>query len=71
MNNEIEELDVVALMHDRRDLNLITGQVGTVVEILEQGVFEIEFCDDSGRTYAIAALRKEELMVLHYSQVAA
>ena len=71
MNKRIDELDVVALIHDRRDLVLIAGQVGTVVEILEEGVFEVEFNDDQGRTYAMATLKKEELMVLHYSQVAA
>jgi len=71
MNKSIDELDVVALIHDRRDLELVAGQVGTVVEILEEGVFEVEFNDDQGRTYAMAALKKEELMVLHYSQVAA
>ncbi len=71
MNKRIDELDVVALIHDRRDLELVAGQVGTVVEILEEGVFEVEFNDDQGRTYAMATLKKEELMVLHYSQVAA
>jgi hypothetical protein len=27
---------------------------------------EIEFSDDQGRTYAVAALRAEKLIVLHY-----
>jgi len=45
---------------------LLRGQVGTVVETLAPDVFEIEFCDDNGRTYAELALRANQLMVLHY-----
>ena len=37
------------------------GEVGTVVEILAPDVFEIEFYDDGGRTYAEFALRAEQL----------
>jgi hypothetical protein len=45
---------------------LIRGQVGTVVEVLSRGAYEVEFSDDDGRTYAQAALPAEQLMVLHY-----
>ncbi len=62
----IRLLDVVALTVDRSDHGLLRGQVGTVVEVLAPGVFEIEFSDDRGRTYAQLALRGEQLMVLHY-----
>jgi len=37
-----------------------------VVEVLAPDVFEVEFSDDEGRTYALAALRADQLMVLHY-----
>ncbi len=71
MNTEIKELDVVALLHDIPEKCLLTGHVGTVVEILANGVFEVEFIDDNGRTYATSALKKEELLLLHYESVAA
>ena len=59
-------LDVVALTVDLPGGQLIQGQVGTVVEILAPGIFEIEFCDDDGKTYGLATLRAEQLMVLHH-----
>lgn len=66
MNTTIQLLDVVALMEDLPDRGLVRGQVGAVVETLAPGVFEVEFCDDNGRAYAMLALRAEQLMVLRY-----
>lgn len=71
MKAEIKLLDVVALIDDLEERGLLTGQVGTVVEILHKGVFEVEFCDNNGRTYATLALRDDQLMALYYSPVAA
>ena len=71
MKEAIRELDVVALVRDHPERKLVGGQVGTVVEVLDTGVFEVEFGDDHGRTYAMVALKEEDLMVLHYSPVAA
>jgi hypothetical protein len=62
----IRLLDVVALTVDRPEKRLIRGQVGTVVELLSGGAYEVEFSDDDGSTYAEAALPAEQLMVLHY-----
>jgi hypothetical protein len=42
------------------------GQVGTVVETLAPGVYEVEFSDDGGRMYASLALRSDQLMRLHH-----
>ena len=71
MNGRIQLLEVVALLQDHEELKLITGQVGTVVETLEEDVFEVEFSDDEGRTYATVALKESELIALHYNPVAA
>lgn len=71
MKNDIKMLNVVALLEDIQDRGLVAGQVGTVVEILDDGVFEVEFCDNDGRTYDTLALRADQVMVLHYSPVAA
>jgi hypothetical protein len=62
----IRLLDVVALTADLPDRSLFRGQVGTVVETLSPGVFEVEFSDDQGHSYAQLALRGSQLMVLHY-----
>lgn len=66
MSNAIQLLDVVALTQDLPERGLSRGQVGTIVESLAPGVFEVEFSDDTGRTYALLALRADQLMVLHY-----
>lgn len=71
MNHTIKLLDVVALLRDCPQKGLVAGQVGTVVEILEPGVFEVEFSDDNGHCYAMLALKQEEIIPLHYSPVAA
>ena len=49
MNTEIQLLSAVALIEALPDRRLQRGQVGTVVEALAPGVFEVEFSDDSGR----------------------
>ena len=64
--DNIQLLDVVAIMTDLPERGLLRGQVGTVVEGLAPGVFEVEFCDDQGRTYAQLALPADQLLVLHY-----
>jgi Domain of unknown function (DUF4926) len=63
---EIELLSVVALLEDMPEKGLLRGQVGTVVEILAPGVFEVEFSDDAGRTYAAVALRGDQMMLLRH-----
>ena len=71
MSESLAILDVVALLHDRPDRGLARGQVGTVVERLGDDVFEVEFSDDEGRTYATLALHSDELMILHHQPVRA
>jgi hypothetical protein len=61
----IKLLDVVALLEDLPELNLYRGQVGTIVEVYEPGVFEVEFSDLNGRAYAIETLTANQLMALH------
>ncbi len=70
MTNKIVLLDVVALTCDLNEEGLVRGQVGTVVEELAEGVFEIEFSDDSGKTYAMLPLKKDQILVLHHAPVA-
>jgi len=64
---EIEMHSVVALVEDLPGEGLIRGQVGTVVEKWAPGVYEVEFCDDNGKAYAMVALKTEQLMRLHHA----
>jgi len=66
MMTTIQLLDVVALTADRLDEGLLREQVGTVVETLAPGVYDVEFSDDQGYTHAELALREDQLLVLRY-----
>lgn len=65
MDRNPQLLDVVALLADLPEHGLVRGQVGTIVELFD-GAFEVEFCDDEGRTYAELALKPDQLLVLHH-----
>jgi Domain of unknown function (DUF4926) len=63
---DIELHSVVALTEDLPQEGLVRGQVGTVVESWSPDVFEVEFADDNGKTYAMVALKIEQLMRLYH-----
>ncbi|MBL0159875.1 MAG: DUF4926 domain-containing protein [Bryobacterales bacterium] len=63
---ELELLSVVALLEDVDGHDLRRGQVGTIVERLAPGVYEVEFSDDDGRTYAGLSLRADQLLQLRH-----
>ncbi|HVF98748.1 MAG TPA: DUF4926 domain-containing protein [Chloroflexia bacterium] len=69
MRDVIDLLDVVAVLEDIPNRSIHRGQVGTVVELLADGVFEVEFSDDEGHTYATFPLSASQLMVLYYGPV--
>ena len=64
-------LNVVALLADVPSEGLARGQVGTVVESLDESTLLVEFSDDKGRAYAIAPCPRSGLLVLHYEPQAA
>lgn len=66
---EIKPVDVVAILEDQPSKGLVRGHVGTVVETLAPGVFEVEFSDNDGRTYASVALKAHQLLLLHHDLV--
>ncbi len=66
-NNSISLLDVVALTVPLPQNNLDAGQVGTIVELLGRDTFEVEFSDDDGKTYAQLALKRDQILPLHFS----
>jgi len=67
-------LSTVALTEDIPASNLTRGQIGTVVEHLQHGdesALLVEFADEQGRAYSIAALSPQQLLVLHRDHRAA
>ncbi len=68
---DINTLDVVALLAHVPARGLVRGQVGTVVEKLAPGVFEVEFSDNNGRTYATLAAPVDKLLVLRHEAIEA
>jgi hypothetical protein len=64
-------LDVVALLADLPAQQLARGQVGTIVEQLDEKTLLVEFSDDQGHAYVIAPCPQADLLVLHYVPEAA
>jgi Domain of unknown function (DUF4926) len=58
--------DVVALLSDLPAQRLARGQVGTIVERLDENTSLVEFSDEQGRAYAVAPCPLTELLTLHY-----
>jgi Domain of unknown function (DUF4926) len=59
-------LDVVALLSDLPTQQLARGQVGTVVELLDDSTSLVEFSDERGQAYAVVPCPRTELLTLHY-----
>ena len=68
-NDAVKLLDVVALLEDRPQDGLASGQVGTVVEVYPPDGFEVEFLDSEGHTISLLALKRSELLVLRHEPV--
>jgi hypothetical protein len=64
--NTLRVFDVVAILHDLPEKNIIRGQVGTIIEKLDDNVFEVEFVNKSGETISIETLTGNELFQLHF-----
>jgi hypothetical protein len=64
-------LDVVALLAALPAQRLARGQVGTVVERLDDRMLLVEFSDDQGHPYAVVPCPREDLLVLYYVPAAA
>ena len=60
----IPTLTDVALLADLPERRLARGCVGTVVEQLDADTYAVEFSDDEGRAYAMAALHGDPLLPL-------
>jgi hypothetical protein len=65
-DSTVKLLDVVALAEDLPQAGLVRGEVGTVVEMLDDGAVEVEFVDRDGRTYAQEPIHASKLIRLVY-----
>ena len=63
---KIKILDVVALLNDLPEKRLLKGQVGTVVEELDENVFEVDFINTNGETLALEEIHSDNLFLLHF-----
>lgn len=64
-------LDVVALLTDLPARQLTRGQVGTVIELIDENTVLVEFNDDDGRAYAVVPCRRSDLLRLQYEPMSA
>jgi uncharacterized protein DUF4926 len=67
----MKPFDVVAITTDIPAAGLVRGQVGTIVDIMAPGFFEVEFVDDDGRTYGLLTVPERDLIVLYFEKLVA
>jgi Domain of unknown function (DUF4926) len=64
-------LSAVALLRDLPEHGLVRGQVGVIVEALDETTTLVEFSDDAGHAYAIVPCSRDALLVLRTTPLAA
>ena len=69
--NTLSLLDVVVLTKAIPRLKLRRGELGTIVEVLGQNTFLVEFADTKGVTYAMPVLSASLLMKVYFEPVIA
>ncbi len=66
----IKLIDIVALTQDVPEHNLKCGEVGTIVEILENGeAVEVEFSNDNGQMHKGLSFPASQLKVLYQEPI--
>ena len=66
MRKRVDLLDLVALLDDLPEAGLARGQVGTVVERLDETTVLVEFSSDDGIAWAITPVAITHLLVLSF-----
>ncbi|MFC4322659.1 DUF4926 domain-containing protein [Litchfieldia salsa] len=61
----MKQFDVVRITKDYPAEGIIKGQIGTIIEVYVNNHFEIEICDNNGRTLFLGALSKDFLEVVY------
>lgn len=62
-------LDVVATLREYPELHIGRGQVGTIIEELDDGYVLVEFANLDGVAYAISPIPVEQLIRLENTPV--
>lgn len=65
-NGKLKLFDTVAILKNVPDQKVVLGQVGTIVEELDNDFYEVEFSDKNGETISEFAVKADDLMLLHY-----
>ena len=60
----IPVLSVVVLLRDLKERGLVRGQIGTLVEEVDEETALVEFSDDKGRALDVVACKLVELSAL-------
>ncbi len=65
MSQRASELDVVRITRDIAGAGLQVGATGTIVHLhaAQPPAYEVEFCDDQGRTVALLTLTDDDMEV--------
>ncbi len=63
---KLEYLDSVVLTQNLPAAQLHKGALGTIVEVLAEDVFLVEFADTNGETVAMLELAANQLMKVFY-----
>ncbi len=66
-----ELLGVVCATTDFPVFGIKVGDVGTVVEVYDDGEYEVEFCSEKGETLAVFAMSEKQLRPAHTLKQAA
>jgi hypothetical protein len=56
--------DNVMLCEDLPEYPLKKGSIGTIVEFLKSGVYEVDFSDNQGQTYAMYSVHEHQLIAV-------
>jgi hypothetical protein len=67
MEKKFKLLDSVAILREMPHHRVLLGQVGTIVEILSDVDYEVEFSDKNGETIAEFSVPADDLLLLHHS----
>lgn len=64
--SKIGLFSIVAILKDSPENKVVSGQVGTIVELLDNETFEVEFTDKKGQTISEFTVKQADLMLLHH-----
>jgi hypothetical protein len=63
-DTQFKLFDNVILCEDIPDYPLKKGSIGTIVEFLKPGVYEVDFSDNQGQTYAMCSVHEHQLIAV-------